>query len=96
MHLNFIPSVQPPGVPDPRNDTSLTPQDRQVLTRSQEFVNTKQAYALEQGTRPATLGFVLSHNPVGLLAWIGEKFLAWTDPSRALITGPDPHAHLYL
>jgi microsomal epoxide hydrolase len=71
-------------VPDPQNDTSLTPQDRQVLARSQEFVNTKQAYALEQGTRPATLGFVLSHNPVGLLAWIGEKFLAWTDPSRAL------------
>ncbi|KAL6362513.1 hypothetical protein LRP88_03796 [Fusarium phalaenopsidis] len=87
VHLNFIPSVQPPGVPDPHNDTSLTPQDRQVLGRSQEFVNTKQAYALEQGTRPATLGFVLSHNPVGLLAWIGEKFLAWTDPSRTLSLG---------
>ncbi|KAJ4326756.1 hypothetical protein N0V84_002877 [Fusarium piperis] len=84
VHLNFIPSVQPPDVPDPQNDTSLTPQDRQVLTRSQEFINTKQAYALEQGTKPATLGFVLSHNPIGLLAWIGEKFLAWTDPSRTL------------
>ncbi|KAM0421310.1 hypothetical protein ACHAPT_010839 [Fusarium lateritium] len=84
VHLNFIPSVQPPDVPDPQNDTSLTKQDRQVLARSLEFFNTKQAYALEQGTRPATLGFVLSHNPVGLLAWVGEKFLTWTDPSRHL------------
>ncbi|KAF5004810.1 hypothetical protein FDECE_8709 [Fusarium decemcellulare] len=79
VHVNFLPSIQPPDVLDPENDTSLTTQDRQVLTRSLEFVNTQQAYAIEQGTKPATIGFVLASSPVGLLAWLGEKFLAWAD-----------------
>lgn len=37
------------------------------------------AYALEHGTRPATIGLVLSSSPLALLAWIGEKHLEWSD-----------------
>lgn len=86
IHLNFIPSIKPESVPDPRDDTSLTIQDREFLQRSEDFVLTKQAYALEQGTRPSTVGLTLSNNPIGLLAWLGEKFLAWTDPSARMST----------
>jgi microsomal epoxide hydrolase len=36
-------------------------------------------YQWIQGTRPQTLAFGLSDSPVGLAAWIAEKFRAWTD-----------------
>ena len=36
-------------------------------------------YALEQGTKPQTLGVALNDSPAGLLAWIVEKFRAWSD-----------------
>jgi len=36
-------------------------------------------YQLQQSTRPQTLGYGLVDSPVGQLAWIVEKFWAWTD-----------------
>ena len=36
-------------------------------------------YFLIQGTRPQTLGYGLADSPIGLLAWIYEKLVAWTD-----------------
>ena len=32
-----------------------------------------------QSTRPQTIGYSLSDSPVGLLAWIYEKLVTWTD-----------------
>jgi hypothetical protein len=32
-----------------------------------------------QGTRPATLAESLNDSPVGLAAWIVEKFQRWSD-----------------
>jgi microsomal epoxide hydrolase len=37
------------------------------------------AYAAIQGTRPQTLAYGLTDSPVGLAAWILEKFRAWSD-----------------
>jgi len=37
------------------------------------------AYAAVQSTRPQTLSFALNDSPVGLAAWIVEKFRAWSD-----------------
>ena len=36
-------------------------------------------YVAEQTTKPQTLGFSLADSPVGLLVWIYEKLVAWTD-----------------
>ena len=36
-------------------------------------------YVAIQSTRPLTLAYSLVDSPTGLLAWIGEKFWAWTD-----------------
>jgi pimeloyl-ACP methyl ester carboxylesterase len=36
-------------------------------------------YEHEQMTRPVTLGYGLSDSPVGLLAWIVEKYREWSD-----------------
>ncbi|KAM6476698.1 Alpha/Beta hydrolase protein [Trichoderma sp. SZMC 28011] len=44
------------------------------------------AYAIQQRTKPNTIGLALYDNPVGQLAWISEKYIAWSDPRRG--TGP--------
>ncbi|RPD73931.1 alpha/beta-hydrolase [Lentinus tigrinus ALCF2SS1-7] len=36
-------------------------------------------YMIEQATRPQTLGYSLADSPVGLLAWIYEKLVTWSD-----------------
>jgi microsomal epoxide hydrolase len=36
-------------------------------------------YQWIQGTRPQTLAYALTDSPVGLAAWIIEKFRAWSD-----------------
>lgn len=36
-------------------------------------------YFAEQSTQPQTIGYSLADSPVGLLAWIYEKLVAWTD-----------------
>lgn len=34
---------------------------------------------IEQATKPQTIGYSLADSPVGLLAWIYEKLVSWTD-----------------
>ena len=36
-------------------------------------------YFEEQATQPQTLGYGLADSPVGLLGWIYEKLVHWTD-----------------
>jgi hypothetical protein len=36
-------------------------------------------YFREQATRPQTIGYSLADSPLGLLAWIYEKLVDWTD-----------------
>jgi pimeloyl-ACP methyl ester carboxylesterase len=40
---------------------------------------TEAAYAMEHGTKPATLAAGLNDSPAGLAAWIVEKFHGWSD-----------------
>jgi epoxide hydrolase len=37
------------------------------------------SYFQQQATRPQTIGYALTDSPVGLAAWMYEKFQAWTD-----------------
>ncbi|ETS76581.1 hypothetical protein PFICI_11968 [Pestalotiopsis fici W106-1] len=37
-------------------------------------------YSLEQTNKPNTIGLALYDNPVGQLAWMGEKWINWSDP----------------
>jgi microsomal epoxide hydrolase len=59
--------------------STLTTKEQEGLKRGQDFVNMASGYSLEHATRPSTIGIVLGSSPVALLAWIGEKFLAWSD-----------------
>jgi len=40
-------------------------------------------YSRVQSTRPQSLAYALGDSPVGLLAWIAERFGEWTDSASA-------------
>ncbi|WP_167784666.1 epoxide hydrolase family protein [Ramlibacter rhizophilus] len=59
-----------------------TEQEQQWLAGFRERFEDDGAYFRLQTSRPLTAGFALSNNPVGLLAWMLEKFAAWGDPAE--------------
>ncbi|PPQ94344.1 hypothetical protein CVT25_000400 [Psilocybe cyanescens] len=58
---------------------SYTAEEKKGLERSQWYQQRSSGYLQEQSTQPQTLGYGLADSPVGLLAWIYEKLVAWTD-----------------
>jgi len=59
----------------------LTGDDLDRARRFNEFQQDGLGYLHLQATRPQTLSYLLTDSPVGQLAWIVEKFQAWTDPA---------------
>lgn len=82
VHVNVCPVSQPPGT----NLDSLSPLEKEGRLRAEKFTTSGTGYSLEHATRPSTIGLILNSNPVALLAWIGEKFLEWSDVDPALDT----------
>jgi microsomal epoxide hydrolase len=72
LHLYMMPLRRPDTWPE-------------SLAESREALKAWQleegGYAAIQGTKPQTLAFGLSDSPSGLLAWLAEKYEAWTDAS---------------
>jgi pimeloyl-ACP methyl ester carboxylesterase len=56
-----------------------TPDEQRMLARMRRFQDDESGYSAQQRTRPQTLGYGLADSPTGQLAWIMEKFQAWTD-----------------
>ncbi|KAK4227783.1 putative hydrolase [Podospora fimiseda] len=73
--LNYSAFPAPEGF----DMSTLSEKEMAGVKRGEWFRSNGCAYAMEQGTRPATIGLALSTNPVALLAWVGEKYLEWTD-----------------
>ncbi|KAJ3576919.1 hypothetical protein NPX13_g3550 [Xylaria arbuscula] len=77
FHVNML--VADPALKAPSPDL-LSAEESQIVQRTETWRQTGLAYALEHGTRPATVGLAISASPLAMLAWIGEKLLEWTDP----------------
>jgi len=58
---------------------TLTAEERQYFEAARCWQREEAGYQWIQGTRPQTLAYALTDSPVGLLAWIVEKFRAWSD-----------------
>lgn len=59
--------------------TPYTSAERAGIKRTEWFRDKGQGYSAEQSTQPQTLGYGLTDSPAGLLAWIYEKLVNWTD-----------------
>jgi pimeloyl-ACP methyl ester carboxylesterase len=74
IHLNLLPlrrDGQPPQGDDPE----------MVAWRAEldNWLREETGYSSIQGTKPQTLAYALTDSPVGLAAWILEKFWRWSD-----------------
>lgn len=76
LHTNYAQMPRPEGISDEGVDTS----ELEDAKRGDVFMQHGTGYGRMQGTRPATLSAVLAASPLAVLAWIGEKYLSWTDP----------------
>ncbi|KAH6971211.1 Alpha/Beta hydrolase protein [Ilyonectria sp. MPI-CAGE-AT-0026] len=76
VHLNLLPSLDQVEYDDP----DLSEIERQAVQRGKKrFQTPTSGAAIMNSTRPATIGAVVSSNPLSLLAWVGEKFLEWPE-----------------
>jgi hypothetical protein len=57
----------------------LSSKEKAGLERSKWVQEKGFGYFKEQSTQPQTLGYSLADSPVGLLGWIYEKLVNWTD-----------------
>jgi pimeloyl-ACP methyl ester carboxylesterase len=73
IHLN-MPIAKPAA-----GSGELTEDDQQALAAYVEHRKVGTGYSKQQSTRPQTLGYGLVDSPVGQLAWVVEKFWAWSD-----------------
>ncbi|HVM64583.1 MAG TPA: epoxide hydrolase, partial [Acidimicrobiales bacterium] len=70
IHLNLAGGI-PARPPDGEEAAWLDDQARWLADEG--------GYIAIQSTRPQTLAFALNDSPVGLLAWVVEKWRAWSD-----------------
>ena len=66
-----------PGLADRLDESD--PVDKLILDRMREFTTEGSGYLAIQNSRPQTIGYGLVDSPLLQLAWIAEKFEAWTD-----------------
>ena len=74
IHVNLLAvrrDVTAPGQP--------TPEEAAYLAELQHWQREETGYQGIQGTKPQTLAYGLTDSPVGLAAWIVEKFRTWSD-----------------
>ena len=72
LHLNMVELAAEDAVP-------TTEEELAWATRRAELAAPETGYSHEQSTRPQTLGVGMTDSPVGVAAWILEKFGVWAD-----------------
>ncbi|WP_174298242.1 epoxide hydrolase family protein [Sphingomonas bacterium] len=82
LHLNMVLVQAEDALPK-------KPDELAWAGRRAELAKEETGYSQEQGSRPQTLGVALSDSPVGVAAWILEKFGAWADVPRDEHGTPD-------
>jgi pimeloyl-ACP methyl ester carboxylesterase len=81
QHADVVTAIQVQAVfgSTALGDPTLADDERRFLEERVAWAQDEGAYAHQQATRPRTLAYGLSDSPAGLLAWIVEKFRAWSD-----------------
>jgi pimeloyl-ACP methyl ester carboxylesterase len=81
LHLNYIPGSYRPWVDEA---TALRPEEIAFKHDAQNWYDEKGGYWHVQATQPQTLGFALNDSPVGLAAWVIDKYRDWSDCDGAV------------
>ena len=81
MIVNLCIGVQPESEEEVK---AMSETDQKGVKRMTDFSEKGSDYARYHGTRPATIGLVLSASPLGLLAWYESLIL--TDMNLPMLT----------
>jgi pimeloyl-ACP methyl ester carboxylesterase len=76
VHLNYIPGSYRPFLDE---SVVLTAEEREWQSRRDTWNDQEGGYAHVQGTKPDVLGPALNDSPIGLAAWIVDKYRSWSD-----------------
>ena len=75
IHINLLPLRREPA----RSDLPESPEVQAWRRELDHWLREETGYSSIQGTKPQTLAYALTDSPVGLAAWILEKFRTWSD-----------------
>ncbi|KQW38423.1 epoxide hydrolase family protein [Rhizobacter sp. Root404] len=84
LHLNFISSGYQPPLGKP--ERPLSPAEAAWRFAREDWMQHEGGYSHVHSTKPQTLAHALVDSPVGLAAWIIEKFFAWSDGKKDLFS----------
>ena len=71
IHINIMMMRHPDGPQGPEEEAWAVEFKREQLMES--------GYRIQQATKPQTLSYAMMDSPVGVAAWIIEKFNSWSD-----------------
>ena len=71
IHINILTMRHPDGPVGPEEENWAAEFDREQLMED--------GYRTQQATKPQTLSYAMMDSPVGVAAWIIEKFHSWSD-----------------
>lgn len=74
IHLNYCPGAPPDGM-------VLTERESKAKEKGENWRTRHVGYAVLMRTRPHCVGWMLQDNPLGLMAFIGEKYDEAANPS---------------
>lgn len=63
----------------PADTPGLSDAERAYVAAKQHWMDVERGYGAIQSTKPQTLGYALNDSPLGLAAWLLEKWHSWTD-----------------
>jgi pimeloyl-ACP methyl ester carboxylesterase len=76
LHLNYISGSYKPYL---KEGEQLSPEVEAFQKNGARWTAKEGAYAYMHSTKPITLAYGLNDSPIGLCAWIIEKFNGWSD-----------------
>ena len=76
LHLNFISGSYKPFL---KVNEAITEEVKEFQKLTSGWLSREGAYAQQHSSKPITLAYGLNDSPIGLCAWIVEKFERWSD-----------------
>lgn len=76
LHLNYVPGSFKPFL---KLGETLDTEVIEFQKKLADWVDKEGSYSHQHATKPQTLAYGLNDSPVGLCAWILEKFYEWSD-----------------
>ena len=78
LHLNLVIAFPP----EKNTMNGVTDHEKKLLNNYEKYKSSGYGYYEIQRTKPQTIGYLLNDSPVGLAAWISEKFYGWFEETE--------------